>query len=85
MASNGSERDLIVSRLREYFEGDEAKKFGLRMLGEEIDYSGSWWHVPIASGLPNMNPFDYAPVLNRIEEEFDNEGTNVLLIPDISE
>jgi len=85
MNTNGNERENIVARIREYFENEEAKKFGLRMLEEEIEHSGSWWHIPVLSGMPNINAFDYAPVLNRIEEEFDNQGTNVLLIPDITE
>lgn len=85
MIANGNEREKIVDRLREYFQTDEAKRFGLSIIEDEIEHEGRWWHVPVASGMPHINPFDYAPVLNRIEEEFDNEGTNVLLIPDISE
>lgn len=85
MAANGDERELILGRLREYFQTDDARKFRLSIVEEDIEHEGKWWHVPVASGMPHVNPFDYAPELNRIEEEFDNQGTKLLLIPDITE
>lgn len=85
MTTNGDARELIVARLREFFQCEDAKKFGLRMLEEEIEHEGQWWHVPVASGVPHVNAFDYSPILNRIEEEFDSQGTKVLLVPALTD
>ena len=51
------------------------------MVENEVCKEVDWWHVPVASGVPNINAFDYSPILNRIEEEFESQGTKLLLIP----
>jgi len=80
-----TERDDLIHRLREQFATDEARKFGLTMVEGEIQKEADWWHVPVSSGVANVNAFDYSPILNRIEEEFESRGTKLLLIPALAD
>jgi len=85
MPADLNNQQTIVNRLRELLQSAEGRKFGLSMVEEDIQHEGHWWHVPVASGVPNVNAFDYAPILNRIEEEFETQGIKVLLIPALSD
>ena len=79
------DRDKLIERLRGLLGADEAKKYGLTMIEDDVHQEDEWWHVPVVSGIPNVNAFDYAPILNRIEEDFENQGTKLLLIPDVTD
>lgn len=81
MMRRDSGQTALVKRIQTLLESAEARKFILRMDETAIRQEDDWWYVPVAPGVPNVNAFDYAPILNRIEEQFESEGTKLLLVP----
>jgi hypothetical protein len=85
MIESPCDRAALVERLQQLLADEDARRFGLELFEDGIRREDDWWYVPISPNVPNVNAFDYAPVLNRIEEALEKEGTKLLLIPSETE
>ena len=75
------ERSKLIGKLRTLLGAGNLRPFDLEVFEEGVRREGEWWYVPISPQKDNVRTFDYAPLLNEIEERFELEGTKLLLIP----
>lgn len=85
MHTKENERDIVIDRIQDLLAHENARRFDLKLVEAGVRKEEEWWYVPVTSGVPNSNVFDYSSVLNKIEQEFENEGTKLLLIPAIAD
>lgn len=71
----------LISRVKGPLTGAEVSRFRLEVFEPCIRRNDDWWYVPVFARQYDVHAFDYAPLLNRIEEVFEAEGTRLLLIP----
>ena len=74
-------RNQIIEELKTRLASEFARPFDLHLFEDGIRQEDDWWYVPVSSGIADANAFQYSPILNRIEEEFETQGTKLLLIP----
>jgi len=70
-----------ISRVKGRPTGDEVSRVRLEVFEPGVRRDDDWWYVPVCARQPDIRAFEYAALLNRIEEEFEAEGTGLLLIP----
>jgi hypothetical protein len=71
----------IISKVRERLSAPELRKFDLTVFEQGVRKEDGWLYVPITCGASEVSPFEYAPMLNAIEESFEAQGVKLLLVP----
>jgi len=75
----------ISTLVRERLAGHPFDNVEIRVLDELIRRDNGWWYVPVQASerLSEVNP--YYELLATVEEELDESGLNVLLVPTLPE
>jgi hypothetical protein len=78
-------REKVIDTIKQRLTQAEIRQFELEVFEPGVRKDDDWWYVPVSTKKERVSAFDYAPLLSKIEEEFEekfqDEGTRLLLIP----
>jgi hypothetical protein len=74
---------LLEEKIQNLLDADEgAHRFGLHVVEELTRTEDNWTYVIVQPTLPGIRAYDYAELLERVEQQIrKQESANVLVLP----